>query len=208
MQSDPTLGKLKNAPLIDGIENITHAILESFWSANEIKWIPNDEEAWCEIWLSSDSDKVYDNFVFITKTIFGFEMKDNSIVFPERRVVLVKTNREGLQGLLSQSNDIAEMRRASEAISFFVDIENSEQIEWASDLFNRLDVSADTNVYVSILDTGVNNGHILLNPILSDEDCTSFDPKWTVYDSGGHGTKMSGLVAYGDLKEALMGVIK
>jgi len=205
MNEDTPKGKPKNAPLIDGIEDITNAILESFWSINEIKWIPNTDKAWCEIWLSSDSDAVYEDFIYITKTILGLEIKDNSIVFPERRVVLINADREGLQSLLSLCNDIAEMRRASEAISFFVDIENSEQIEWATDVLDRLEVSADTNVYISILDTGVNNGHILLNPVLSDEDCKSFNPSWTVSDLAGHGTNMSGVVAYGELKEALMG---
>lgn len=100
------------------------------------------------------------------------------------------------------------MRRASEAISFFIDIENSEQIEWATDLLDRLEISEDTNVYISILDTGVNNGHLLLNPVLRDEDCKSFDLSWTSSDIAGHGTNMSGVVAYGDLKEALIGFDK
>lgn len=138
MNEDTSNGRPKNAPLIDGIEDINHAILESFWSINEIKWIPNTIKVWCEIWLSSESESVYDNFIFVAKTTLGLEIKDNSIVFPERRVVLVNADREALQNILSLCNDIAEMRRASEAISFFIDIENSEQIEWATDLLDRL----------------------------------------------------------------------
>lgn len=207
-EKDTSNGRPKNASLIDGIEDINHAILESFWSINEIKWIPNTVKVWCEIWLSSETETVYDNFIFVAKTLLGLEIKDNSIVFPERRVVLVNADREALQNILSLCNDIAEMRRASEAISFFIDIENSEQIEWATDLLDRLEISEDTNVYISILDTGVNNGHLLLNPVLRDEDCKSFDLSWTSSDIAGHGTNMSGVVAYGDLKEALIGFDK
>jgi len=201
-------GKPKNAPLIEGIENINLAILESFWADSERKWIPGDESAWCEIWLSSDGDDIYEEFVRVAKHTLQLEVKENSIIFPERRVVLVKANRDGLQRLISVSSSIAEMRRASEAVAFFVNIENAEQVEWAQDLLARLELSNDTNVYISLLDTGVNNGHLLLNPIISDNDLRVYDSNWTAADEAGHGTNMSGIAAFGDLKEALLGVGK
>lgn len=54
-----------------------------------------------------------------------------------------------------------------------------------------------------VLDTGVNNGHPLLSPILADEDCHTVEPAWSVDDRDGHGTGMAGLAAYGDLTEVL-----
>lgn len=208
MTEETNAGKPKNASLIDGIENINLAILESFWGEGEKKWIPENDYVWCEIWLSSDSDSIYDEFVIVSRDILKLEIKNNSIRFPERRVVLVKANKDSLQNLLLKSSSIAEMRRASEAVAFFVNVENKEQVEWARDLLDRLEVTQDTNVFVSIVDTGVNNGHMLLDPLISDDDCYSYDSHWTVSDSAGHGTMMSGIVAYGDLKETLMGYEK
>jgi hypothetical protein len=205
MTEETEKGRPKNAALIDGIEDITQAILESFWAESERKWIPTDEPKWCEIWLSSDSDEVYNDFISIIKEKIKIEIKENSIKFPERRVVLVNSTRENLQQILNLCGYIAEMRRASEAIVFFVDIENKDQVDWSRNLLDRLIIQEDTNVYVSLLDTGVNNGHILLQPVISDEDCKTYNPNWSVADLNGHGTRMSGVIAYGDLKEALMG---
>ncbi|WP_068784135.1 S8 family peptidase [Paenibacillus phocaensis] len=205
MTEETTKGRPKNASLIDGIEDINQAILESFWAESERDWIPGDEPKWCEIWLSSDSDAVYNDFSSIIENKIKIEIKKNSIKFPERRVVLVNCTRENLQQIINSCGYIAEMRRASEAIVFFVDIENADQVDWSRDLLDRLIVQDDTKVYVSLLDGGVNNGHILLNPVLSDEDCKTYDPSWSAADFNGHGTNMSGVITYGDLKEALLG---
>ncbi|MEK4455247.1 S8 family peptidase [Paenibacillus sp. FSL L8-0506] len=205
MNEDTSKGKPKNASLINGIENINLAILESFWGESEKKWIPGDEYVWCEIWLSSDSARIYEEFISISRNVLNLEVKNNSISFPERRVVLLKANRAALQRLLSESSSIAEMRRASEAVSFFVDVENTEQVAWAQDLLDRLVVDNDSDVFVSVLDTGVANGHMLLQPVINDDDRYSYDKHWSVTDTAGHGTMMCGIVTYGDLKELLMG---
>ena len=62
---------------------------------------------------------------------------------------------------------------------------------------------------VCLLDTGVNNGHPLLAPVLRDEDCLSVNPDWGGHDhdsaNHGHGTRMAGIAAYGDLRACLAG---
>lgn len=202
---EPREGKPKNYALVESINDIRLAVLESFWLPEHKVWIPEGEPAWCEIWLNSDSDESELEFREIVSNNLHIPLQENSLRFPERRVVLVKANREQLNALVLHSPHIAEMRRADEIASFFVELDNTEQTEWAKDLMTRLHVNEDTNVYVSILDTGVNNGHMLLKPVLRDEDCRSFHPEWGSYDHEGHGTKMSGIIAYGDLKEALEG---
>ena len=75
------------------------------------------------------------------------------------------------------------------------------------DLLQRCHVDPDKNVAVCILDTGVNNGHPLLASLLRDEDCLTVDPEWRVHDhdieNQGHGTRMAGTAAYGDLRQCL-----
>ena len=61
----------------------------------------------------------------------------------------------------------------------------------------------DSNVSICILDTGVNNGHELIAPVLSDRDCHTVNLDWGVDDKEGHGTLMSGLALYGDFQEVL-----
>lgn len=53
------------------------------------------------------------------------------------------------------------------------------------------------------MDTGINNGHSLINPVLADSDLHTVDPNWGTHDHDGHGTLMAGVVTYGDLLENL-----
>ncbi len=196
-------GRPKNQPLIESINDIKLAVMaESFWQGRK-EWIPGDTPVWCEIWLSQDSDEAEDQFRKLAINELGIDLLPESLKFPERRVILGKANREQLQGLIVASPHIAEFRRAPETADFFVELENEEQTKWAQDLCGRLQFDRESKVYVCILDTGVNNGHILLKDILNDEDCRSYDPEWETYDHEGHGTRMSGLAAYGDLQVAL-----
>ena len=57
----------------------------------------------------------------------------------------------------------------------------------------------DQDVNICLLDTGVNNGHPLLQPFLADDDLHVVDPDWDAADSDGHGTGMGGLTIWGDL---------
>jgi len=107
----------------------------------------------------------------------------------------------GLKGLTAVSDDIAEYRRVKDTAAFWLQMENREQAEWVRDLLERIQVESDSRVAVCILDTGVNNGHPLLQPVLKDNDCLTVNPVWGIDDHDGHGTLMAGIVAYGDLTD-------
>lgn len=196
---DTTKGNPKNEKLIATINDIKEAVLESFWIGKE-DWMPEEEPIWCEIWIRDEVEDAEGNVRGIVKAL-NIEMKSESIKFPERKVILIKASRKQLTELIERSELIAEIKRAIEANSFFLDIENEEQIKWANDLIERSKL-VESNVVVSILDTGLNNGNVLLNKIVLDEDIHSY-----FNDSGndlvGHGTTMGGISAYGDLKQCL-----
>ncbi len=192
----------KNQPLIDSLNDLNLAVLESFWQGKK-EWIPGEEPKWCEIWLSDDSDEVVNQFRDLAENQLKIPLQQESIKFPERCVLLGQATRSQLQELITASPHIAEFRRASETADLFMEMENQEQTEWAQDLLDRLEVDEESNVCICILDTGINNGHILLNRIINDQDCRSYNPLWGVDDHAGHGTQMSGLAGYGDLQSAL-----
>lgn len=201
LEKETETNKPRHKELIESLEDIKLAVLESFWLGKK-EWIPGDEAKWCEIWLSDDSEEVEAEFRRLANEELHIILRDESLKFPERRVLLGKANRRQLQELIAASPHIAEFRRASEIV-FFDEMENKEQTEWAKDLLERMDVDDKTNVYVCILDTGVNNGHLLLRPVLSDEDCIVYEDSWGTHDHEGHGTNMAGLVVFGNLQEAL-----
>lgn len=190
----------RNKELISSIEDVKLAILESFWQ-DETKWMPGDDPVWCEIWLNGDTRETEESFREIAVRL-NIELKNETLYFPERIVILGKANNQQLQDLIICSENIAEFRRASETARFFVELENKDQSAWAEDLLSRLHI-VDAAVSVCILDGGVNNGHPLISPLMNDEDSQAFNEDWGVSDDTGHGTGMAGIVAFGDLQKAL-----
>ncbi|MQL52293.1 S8 family serine peptidase [Desulfofundulus thermobenzoicus] len=195
-------GKPKNADLVNSIADLRKALLvESFWQDNR-DLMPAGEKAWCEVWLSSDRDEVRQRFEALLERE-GIKATSGFIRFPERTVKVILANRQDLERLTAISDDIAEYRRAKDTAAFWLRMENREQAEWVRDLLGRIQVESDSRVAVCILDTGVNNGHPLLQPVLKDEDCLTVNPVWGIDDHDGHGTLMAGIVAYGDLTDCL-----
>lgn len=199
---DTIYGKPQNADLVKSIADLRKALLiESFWQ-DDRELIPSGEKEWCEVWLSSDNDEVRQRFenLLVREEI---EAAIGVIRFPERTVKVIFASRRDLETLTSLSDDIAEYRRAKETAAFWLGMENREQVEWVQDLLQRIQVAPDPCVAVCILDTGVNNGHPLLAPVLKDENCLTVNPTWGVDDHDGHGTLMAGITAYGDLRSCL-----
>lgn len=195
-------GKPKNATLLEGISNIRKALeVESFWQDEKIL-IPADEPAWCEVWLSSDRQEVICRFESLLAEQ-QIECKSGVIRFPERAVKIVHTTRNQLEAINRFSDDIAEYRRAKETAAFWLDQQNRAQAEWVETILERLQIDHDSQIAICILDTGINNGHPLIQPVLDPRDCQSVNPLWGCHDHDKHGTLMAGVSTYGNLQEIL-----
>ena len=192
--------------LINSIADIRRAVtVRNFWTdAPEL--IPSDKEAkWCEVWLRDSGEGVSARFIERMREN-GIVTNDQELCFPERIVRMVHADRRQLETIIHVSDDLAEFRCAKETADFWTELPNREQAGWVQDLLRRLKISASPSVSVCLLDTGVNNGHPLLSPILSSSDCHAVISGWGVFDGcpKGHGTCMAGIAAYGDLVQCLM----
>ena len=202
LKEETKKGNPKNKDLLEGVEDIRKAVfVESFWTDDKIL-IPDDgTKEWCEIWLRGD-DIAKENFNIILSNL-GIKSKPDVINFPERIVKLVFASRQDLGNLTKHSDDIAEYRRAKSTANFLLSETPSNQSEWVDNLVQRLTVNNTSNVTICLLDTGVNNGHPLIAPILANSDCQAVEPQWGTDDHDKHGTLMAGLSGYGDLQECL-----
>ena len=200
-QKETKTGNPRNRKLVESISDIRCAVLESFWQ-DDRTLIPGDSTSWTEVWLSSDQDEVIERFEDLLGQL-QIAKAQGVIKFPERSVLMVSVNRTHLDQLISLSDDIAEFRLGKEVASFFTEQENRDQVEWARDLFERAAIDDNTDVVVCILDSGVNNGHLLIRPVLSDTDLHAVNPDWGTNDQDGHGTLMAGTAAFGDILGAL-----
>lgn len=199
---DTDKGKPKHKNLIESIETLRSAVLQSFWN-DPPSLMPDEVTAVdCEIWLRVDQDPVrrdvtVNKFVALCHQL-NLNVSESRIDFPERTVVLGKFTLPQLNELVAASDSIAEFRRAKETADFWTATDNAEQAHWAEDLAARLSISPDTNAVACVLDSGVNNGHPLLAPLMPDAVCATVDPEWSTADTNGHGTNMCGAVAFGD----------
>ncbi|MCW4001537.1 MAG: S8 family peptidase [Candidatus Bathyarchaeota archaeon] len=199
-----------NADLVNSIEDVSVALLEGLWTDN-LQMIPTENTKWCEVWLNVNTkenleQKQIAQFLTTLETI-GIEVKHNSIIFPERAVLLINANRQSLIELMLQSDLLAEFRAGQEPAGFWVNESSKEQQNWVENLLQRIEL-VDSNVKVCLLDSGVNNGHQLLQPLIDDANTLTVDNAWGTNDHsplrGGHGTLMAGIAGYGKLEEALI----
>lgn len=197
-------GNPKNQALIDGIEQIREAIIESFWR-DPLELLPTaDDPKWCEVWLrySDDFNEVIASFRTLCDQL-EIDVKDGFLKFPERVVLIVRASQETLSEIMLSFDYIAEFRRAKETAGFWLSLDNSDQTAWVNGLASRVQVT-ETSCSICVVDTGANNGHPLLSPVLSDADCHTVDDDWGRADEHGHGTLMAGVAAYGGALDLLL----
>ncbi|MCB0519943.1 MAG: S8 family peptidase [Lewinellaceae bacterium] len=203
--NDKGESKPKNDQLVRSIENIKLAVVESFWQSN-LDLMPNDGVVWCEAWLrveeKANIDDILEAFDKVCQSL-KIQVKGNQLLrFPERAVVLIEANKEQLGELVASTDYLAELRRAQETARFWMNLKPFEQAEWVQELLGRMQVKA-SDVSICILDTGINNGHPLIQPVLDDRDCHTYLSDWRVNDHDGHGTLMAGLATFFDLEKHL-----
>ena len=204
---DTAKGKPKNDKLFRSIEDLKSAVLESIWTDKK-GLFPSESNDWYEIWIRITEDDITEQqceqFSNILESL-QLNRKDKFLLFPERAVFMVFVNKPSLIELLNRSEQLAEIRCGQETAGFWYNENRSEQHAWVDDLLSRLIVENQPQVSVCVLDTGVNNGHPLLSPIIPDDKClTNFPHLGSADFNRGHGTQMCGVVAYGDLSEKLL----
>jgi hypothetical protein len=196
--------RIPSKKLIDSIESIRLAMLDSFWIGKP-EAIPKETPVWCEIWLRCDDETMQETevaFIEICKQL-QIQANEKSIHFKERIVKLIRANASQLTDLLYYFETMAEIRRFEEPTSFFNSLNSSDQKEFVDDFISRLEYDF-SNASVCLLDTGINNGHPLLEKSCPDDCAQAVNTNWQSADHDGHGTEMAGIALFYDLKEKLV----
>lgn len=193
--------------LLNTISSIRSAELRALWT-DEPELFPQDadEQFWWEVWLPVRGNR--ESVVADFRKLSGLaecQVSEHQINFPERTVVLMFGSRAQLSTSVMMLNCVAELRRAKETAEFFNDMTPFEQQQWVDETLARLTLPPDDDTVprVCLLDSGVNRGHPLLSPFLNHTDLHTVNPAWGVDDTANHGSGLAGLVALGDLSNAL-----
>jgi hypothetical protein len=197
-----------NKKLLNTIGSIRAAAIHGLWTDSPDLLPANPEEAfWWEVWLRRGRDadvSAVDDFRRLA-AMSQCQVGDAVVDFPERSVVVMYGSQQQLSQSVMALNCVAELRRAKDTAEFFVGMGAAEQQQWSADLMARLQPpgAGDEVPRVCLLDSGVNRGHPLLQPLMDPADLHTVNAAWGKDDMANHGTGLAGLVGYGDLHAAL-----
>lgn len=202
--------KPRNQRLVDSISDIRLANIKSFWTDPPGEF-PQDANAqcWWEVWLNKrtgvDMIEVATQFAQRVNATLG----NCSVTFYNSVVVLLKASHLQLEMATEMISCLSELRGVKETAAVFTYETAFEQQQWANDLAERIEVMLNTNVFVSILDTGVNYQHPILAKGTDEILSETWDPAWPKFSPSHtnqrlhHGSEQAGLALFGDLYEAL-----
>lgn len=197
-------GEPRHKDMVDRIAALRKATLRALWTDATEVYPDEAETIWWEVWLRRhDGGELQRLLEFAEQT--GLDVGERRLGFDDRIVIVVRGTIAQLSVSLDVLNDLAEVRKAKESATFFVDASPEEQAEWLANLKQRVSPALANAPTVCLLDTGVTQAHPLLEDLIAPNDAMAVDPAWGGHDNGGgpgnmgHGTEMAGLAAYGDL---------
>ena len=198
--------KPKNASLINAISTFRQAAFAELWTDHAP--LPLEQETnHFTVWLrlgKSTSQAVATAFR-VAAAPLGIDVQPGYISFPGRVVLAVQASRTALERSIQLLDLVAEIRSTSPSAAYFLaDLKPYEQAPWVQDLAQRTVYPAPEGVpFVTLLDTGVNRAHPLLDPLIGASDLHSVGQGWLTTDQHGHGSSMAGVALYGDLRVPL-----
>ncbi len=198
---------LDHKALINTIASIRTAELRALWT-DDLELLPEDpsEAFWWEVWLPVRGERqaAVNDFRKLA-TLSGCEVSAHQSNFPERTIVLMHGSQNQLEQSVTMLNCVAELRRAKDTAEFFDGMEVEEQGAWMSQLLANAQFPApqDKVPFICLLDSGVNRGHPMLQPLIETQDLHTVNPAWGVDDAANHGTGLAGLAAYGEITPVL-----
>lgn len=198
--------KPKNAQLVNAIESFRSGAFDELWT--EASDPPPPAQAqWFQLWLRiGDRSPLEARQAFEDASRpFGIQLEEGYVPFPGRIVVVALATREQLEQAVELLDMVAEIRGTQPTAEFFLaDLKPAEQAEWVRNFEERIeDHSHEGSAYVTLLDTGVAQGHPLIQRSLLPADMFAANAAWPVADIEGHGTEMAGLILHGNLTHPL-----
>ncbi|HET8658937.1 MAG TPA: S8 family peptidase [Micromonosporaceae bacterium] len=195
--------KPANRNLIERIQAISLASVETLWTDPPEQFPEPDATVWWEVWLRRRDGHEASRFQTFARHA-GIRLGTRTLGFADRVVILAEATTEQLAGALDVLDDLAELRRPHELAQMITLEPAAEQADWVDQLAERTQPADADAPAVCVVDTGVHRAHPLLAASLAPSDCHACEPTWGADDREGHGTEMAGLALYGDVGHALL----
>jgi len=200
-EDDARSNRPKNQNLIESIASIRLLAVADLWQDDPALYPLPDQQIWWEVWVRSGGGEepqvAYDRIRSISQEL-QVQVSTRFVHFPERVVTLVFGTAQQLGASLDFLSAIAELRRAKEVPTAYLELAARDQREFVENATERLQSPPAEAPAVCLLDTGVNRQHPLIAPALAPADCQAVDPAWGTADhhQDQHGTGMAGIALY------------
>jgi hypothetical protein len=197
----------RNEKLVESITSVRLALVRDFWQ-DRLDFPEENHEMWWEVWLRgtrATAAAVHETFRALAAIVGIARVSHRYVAFPERVVVHAYASARRLAASIDLVTMFAELRKAKELSTYYVNLEPAEQGRVIADVVDRIVLPEGDSPCVTIMNGGVNRGHLLIEPGLAEEDMHAADPAWGVADSfdDQHGTGMAGIALYGCLTGVL-----
>ncbi|MDA5133459.1 S8 family peptidase [Psychrobacter sp. ANT_H3] len=206
IEKNTKLNNPRNLSMLNNISLIRPSTLEDLWN-DDLALIPTNENmsVECEVWIAFNDDEIKEQFISRAENPEDELISSSYLSLPTVNVFKVDATRSQLIELIALYPDIVEFRLSSENPSVFTEMDSISQIEFTEDLNQRISLNLkEDEVFVTILDTGVNYNNRLLNKVCKQEYCTSWRSDWSDYTDTYmssfnvyHGSHQAGISAFG-----------
>jgi hypothetical protein len=196
----------KNRRLVESIASIRLLAIADLWQDDpELYPRQPDEAIWWEVWVRRADEKpatAYERLRALAEAA-QVVVSTRFVHFPERVVTLVHGTARQLGASIDFIAATAELRRAKEVPTAYLDLAARDQRAFVNDMAGRLKPPGMDDPAVCLLDTGVNRHHPLLAPALAPADWQAVNPTWgsADHDPHQHGTGMAGVALYRSLTD-------
>ena len=195
-------GNPQFASLVGPIRAIQAATFETYWTDSPHR-LPEDrsQRIWWEVWTHPDD---VDAVAALAEQL-GLAVREREawLTFPGATIVPILTDQNTIEAILFSGLSITELRRGGDTPFVFTSMDGGEQQDWSEEMAERIAWPGSSVPAVTLLDTGVNRAHVLVEPALSREDMFSVRSEWGTSDRVGHGTSMAGIALHGDLMDMI-----
>ena len=200
-------GNPKHLEMFNNVQTIRLSNFDAFWN-DELSLKPADVNQlnYFEIWLKKDDVILSDNAHELRKICneLNIRLSQNFIRLHGTYIFKVYSSISILENLIHLLPNLIEFRSPSETPKVYVEMGINDQVEFNEDFQDRVEVSQEAeNLFVTVLDTGVNYNNQLLSKVCRSQWAVSFDYRWPDYSTPTlnrheyHGSMQAGICAFG-----------
>lgn len=195
-------GRPRNFSLFETGGQIRRTTIRDLWTDN-IKALPRDKDvqATWEVWSRLSRQDSFENAL----AAFDIESVGRATTFIDTAVHNVIATPGEIMEIVRASGAVVQLRGASSFVADYFQMEPGKRVSTVASLVERIQDPPLDAPRVAVLDTGILRSHPLLRTALPSNRCFAADDRWRVDDHHGHGTKMAGIVQFGDLGDISAG---